>query len=73
MDPNTDQLKLFLSTLKPTGAAVFNLGGPGAQYMYFVAESGRICERLMAVGFMMAESSTTPTRKKQVPLEPAAL
>lgn len=74
MDPHTDQLRQFLGQLKPTGAAVFNLGNPGRQGMYFVADGGRRCELLMRVNFMMAESPMTPTLShSEVPLDPKKL
>jgi len=74
MDPRTDQLRLFLAAMKPTGAAVFNLGTPGEQSMYFVADGGRICQRLMRVNFMMAVSPDTPVlQRPPVPLEPLEL
>merc|ERR1711972_1080312 len=74
MDPGTEQLRHFLGRLKPTGAAVFNLGNPGRQGMYFVAEGGRVCELLMRVNFMMAESKLTPkVLDEQVPLDPRQL
>jgi len=74
MDPGTDQLRLFLGRLKPAGAAVFNLGTPGQQGMYLVAEGGRVCEQLMRVNFMMCESPMTPrTAGPPVPLGPDQL
>lgn len=73
MDPNTDQLRHFLGQLKPTGAAVFNLGNPGNQGMYFVADGGRVCELLMRVNFMMAVSPQTPQRDLAIPLDPEKL
>jgi len=75
MDPGTEQLRLFLGRLKAGGAAVFNLGTPGRQGMYFVADEGRICELLMQVNFMMAESPVTPLleNSQQAPLEPQRL
>eukprot|EP00434_Breviolum_minutum_P035021 symbB.v1.2.030996.t1/scaffold3552.1/size55549/2 len=74
-DPDTEQLNLFLGQLKPTGAAVFNLGTPGYQGMYFVADGGKTCELLMRVNFMMAESPLTPTKSTgtSIPLDPAML
>eukprot|EP00930_Biecheleria_cincta_P096189 TRINITY_DN88067_c0_g1_i1.p1 TRINITY_DN88067_c0_g1~~TRINITY_DN88067_c0_g1_i1.p1 ORF type:complete len:361 (+),score=64.15 TRINITY_DN88067_c0_g1_i1:155-1084(+) len=74
MDPRTDQLQLFLGQLKPAGAAVFNLGNPGRQGMYFVAEGGKSCELLMRVNFMMAESPRTPRLSgPELPLDPNEL
>lgn len=74
MDPGTDQLRWFLGRLGPTGAAVFNLGLPGRQGMYYVADEGKICEQLMHVNFMMCESSQTPGVKGlSVPLTPREL
>eukprot|EP00929_Paragymnodinium_shiwhaense_P079714 TRINITY_DN41551_c0_g1_i2.p1 TRINITY_DN41551_c0_g1~~TRINITY_DN41551_c0_g1_i2.p1 ORF type:complete len:174 (+),score=15.05 TRINITY_DN41551_c0_g1_i2:194-715(+) len=73
MDPSTDQLRRFLSVLKPGGGAVFNLGAPGQQGMYYVADSGRTCELLMRVNFMMCESLITPQQAMRVPLEPRRL
>ncbi|CAL1126529.1 unnamed protein product, partial [Cladocopium goreaui] len=72
-DPDTQQLALFLGRLKPTGAAVFNLGNPGKQGMYFVADGGKKCELLMRVNFMMAESPLTPPASDSVPLDPSRL
>merc|ERR1719336_636236 len=73
MDPETDQLKLFLGRMKPSGAAVFNLGNPGEQGMYFVADGGKRCELLMRVNFMMCQSPRTPRSAESVPLEAEAL
>lgn len=74
MNPDTDQLGLFLAPLMPDGAAVFNLGNPGQQGMYFVAHEGRICEQLMQVNFMMCDSPFTPRiSKMRVPLQPEKL
>lgn len=74
MDHQSDQLRRFLGRLKNNGAAVFNLGTPGQQGMYFVADRGRVCELLMRVNFMMCESPRTPRRRgADVPLEPDAL
>mmetsp|Transcript_39592 Transcript_39592/g.91507 ORF Transcript_39592/g.91507 Transcript_39592/m.91507 type:complete len:165 (-) Transcript_39592:38-532(-) len=74
LDPRTEQLKLFLEAMKPSGAAVFNLGNPGQQGMYFVADGGKVCQLLLRVNFMMAESpATPPILRNQVPLEPDRL
>eukprot|EP00928_Gymnodinium_smaydae_P058568 TRINITY_DN41758_c0_g1_i1.p1 TRINITY_DN41758_c0_g1~~TRINITY_DN41758_c0_g1_i1.p1 ORF type:complete len:334 (+),score=75.23 TRINITY_DN41758_c0_g1_i1:90-1004(+) len=75
MDPTTDQLRRFLGRLRPTGAAVFNLGLPGRQAMYFVADGGKEVELLMHVNFMMAESRLTPRvpPEERPPLEPKRL
>jgi len=74
LDPSTDQLRILLRALKPDGAAVFNLGVPGEQGMYFVADEGRTCAELMRVSFMMAESPETPPIPGQrIPLRPGAL
>lgn len=73
LNPETDQLRLFLSALKPDGAAVFNLGKGGQQGMYFVADGGRTCELVSVVHFMMAESALTPRRPRRVPLRPDLL
>lgn len=71
MDPLTDQLRRFLGRMKPNGAAVFNLGRPGRQGMYFVADGGMTCELLMHVNFMMAVSPDTPPMPgAAVPLDP---
>jgi len=75
MDPGTEQLRVFLGRLKAGGAAVFNLGSSGRQGMYFVADEGRVCELLMRVNFMMAESPITPLVEsgRHAPLEPQQL
>mmetsp|Transcript_40030 Transcript_40030/g.87408 ORF Transcript_40030/g.87408 Transcript_40030/m.87408 type:complete len:320 (-) Transcript_40030:143-1102(-) len=75
LDPETDQLRRFLGRLKPGGVAVFNLGKPGRQGMYFVAEGGRVCELLMRVNFMMcvSPSASFVPAHEEPPLDPARL
>lgn len=74
LDPHTDQLRRFLGRLKPTGAAVFNLGIHGSQGMYLVTDGGRVCELLMIVNFMMCRSSQTPhLYETSIPLQPNKL
>lgn len=75
LDPGTDQLRRFLGRLRGNGAAVFNLGEPGMQGMYFVSDKGRVCELMMRVNFMMCESQLTPRSDagERVPLDPREL